>query len=148
MTWGKEMVANNTKVDVCWARCPVQRCWGGTIHMKQSSGLLKMLIQITYEYVCNINVSEFWISAVVPKSCSVWKFRFTFYRGEKEKMVVHVNQGPLTIKTSRAELGVQPGIESRTLAPPKWRTTSEIWVKAALITWYQVSQDNTVLEVG
>lgn len=61
-----------------------------------------------------------------------------------EKMVVRVNQGPLTIKTSRAELGVQPGSESRTLAPPKWTTTSEIWVKAALITWYQVSQDNTV----
>lgn len=55
--------------------------------------------------------------------------------GEKrKKMVTHVNRGPLTIKTSRAELGVQPGSESRTLAPPKWRTTSDIWVKAALIT--------------
>ena len=25
--------------------------------MKQSSGLIKMLIQLTYEYVCNIHVS-------------------------------------------------------------------------------------------
>lgn len=101
--------------------------------MKQSSGLIKMLIQLTYEYVCNIHVSfEYqWLSP----NHGLFESLDSPFIGEKGRKwwFVWGNQGPLT-KTSRAELGVQPGSESRTLAPPKWRTASEIWVKAALIT--------------